>query len=163
MWSEKCASSDRTDSDTTAGQWMKNSTPLATISATSGRVSSAQTARTAAGRSSARHIHAGVPVSKQRCRDEREQHVLHHVHAVEVALGEVVDRPRRAQEQRGDAAEETVPAATREPLPRRPLVPARGEQVGDGQPAERREHVQVHVERGQSHQAQARNEISTMR
>ena len=62
MWSEKCASSDRTDSDTTAGQWMKNSTPLATISATSGRVSSAQTARTAAGRSSARHIHAGVPV-----------------------------------------------------------------------------------------------------
>jgi hypothetical protein len=60
----KCASSERTDSDTTSGQWVKSSTPLATIKATSGRVSSAQITRIGAGRRSARHIHAGVPVSK---------------------------------------------------------------------------------------------------
>jgi hypothetical protein len=60
--SEKCASSERTDSDTTAGQWTKNRNPLAITRATSGRVSKAHAERTGGGRSRARHIHAGIPV-----------------------------------------------------------------------------------------------------
>ncbi len=74
-----------------------------------------------------------------------------------------MDRPPGAQQQHRHAAEEAVPAPGLEPLARPALVARRRDQVHRREAAQIHEHVQVHVERGQRHQAKTRNEISTMR
>jgi hypothetical protein len=78
-----------------------------------------------------------------------------------------VDRPARAEQQHGDAAEVAVPAAAFQPLPCRPLVACRGDEVHTRECTQTHQYVQVHVERGQrhreSHLKNVRNEINTTR
>jgi hypothetical protein len=102
---------------------------------------------TARGRRNLRSIHA----DQQRWGDEGEEHVLDHVHEVEVSLGEIVDRIVGPDPQHDHPGKEQLLTPGRRDLSGAPRVPAARDHIRGHDRTEQEPDVDVGVPRGQRH------------